>query len=46
MLTALGPKIGNRLSANIKSLRSITKFKEYIRVWSMGMEFRHFPNIS
>ena len=33
MLTAPGPKIGNRLSANIKSLRSITKFKEYIRRW-------------
>ena len=30
-LTALGPKIWNKLPTNIKSLTSITKFKEYIR---------------
>ena len=30
-LTALGPKICNNLPTNIKSLTSITKFKEYIR---------------
>ena len=30
-LTALGPKIWNKLLTNIKSLTSITKFKEYIR---------------
>ena len=33
-LTALGPKIWNKLSANIKSLTSITKFKEYTRMLS------------
>ena len=32
-LTALGPKIQNKLSANIKSLTSITKFEKYIRTW-------------
>ena len=32
-LTALGPKIWNKLPTNIKSLTSITKFKEYIRTW-------------
>ena len=32
-LTALGPKIWNKLHTNIKSLTSITKFKEYIRTW-------------
>ena len=32
-LTALGPKIWNKLPANIKSLTSIAKFKEYIRTW-------------
>ena len=30
-LTALGPKIWNKLTINIKSLTSITKFKGYIR---------------
>ena len=30
-LTALGPKIWNKLPTNIKSVTSITKFKEYIR---------------
>ena len=33
-LTALGPKTWNKLPANIKSLTSITKFKEYIKTWS------------
>ena len=32
-LTALGSKIWNKLPTNIKSLTSITKFKEYIRTW-------------
>ena len=32
-LTALGPKIWNKLPTNIKSLTSITKFKESIRTW-------------
>ena len=32
-LTGLGPKIWNKLSANIKSLTSITEFKEFIRTW-------------
>ena len=32
-LTALGPKKWNKLPTNIKSLTSITKFKEYIRTW-------------
>ena len=32
-LTALGPKIWNKLPTNTKSLTSITKFKEYIRTW-------------
>ena len=32
-LTALGPEIWNKLPTNIKSLTSITKFKEYIRMW-------------
>ena len=32
-LTALGPKILNKLPTNITSLTSITKFKEYIRTW-------------
>ena len=32
-LTALGSKIWNKLPANIKSLTSITKFKQYIRTW-------------
>ena len=32
-LTALGPKICNKLPTNVKSLTSITKFKEYIRTW-------------
>ena len=30
-LTALGPKIWNKLPTNVKSLTSITKFSEYIR---------------
>ena len=32
-LTALGPKIWNKLPTDIKSLASIIKFKEYIRTW-------------
>ena len=32
-LIALGPKIWNKLPTNIKSLTSITKFKEYVRTW-------------
>ena len=32
-LTALGPKIRNKLLTNIKSLTSITKFKEFVRTW-------------
>ena len=32
-LTALGPKIWNKLPINIKSLTPITKFKKYIRPW-------------
>ena len=33
-LIALGPKIWNQLPSNVKSLTSITKFKEYIRTWT------------
>ena len=32
-LTVLGPKIWNKLPRNIKSLTSITKFKEFIKTW-------------
>ena len=32
-LSALGSKIWNKFPTNIKSLTSITKFKEYIRTW-------------
>ena len=32
-LTAVGPKIRNRLPTSIKSVTSITKFKENIRTW-------------
>ena len=32
-LTALGPKIWNKLPINIKLLTPITKFKEYVRQW-------------
>ena len=32
-LTALRLKMWNKLPTNIKSLTSITKFKEYIRTW-------------
>ena len=32
-LTALGPKVWNKVPTNIKSLTSITKFKEYMRTW-------------
>ena len=32
-LTALGPKIWNKIPTNIQSLTSITKSREYIRTW-------------
>ena len=32
-LIALSPKIWNQLPSNVKSLTSITTFKEYIRTW-------------
>ena len=32
-LTALGPKISNKLPTNAKLLTYVTKFKEYIRTW-------------
>ena len=32
-LIALGPKTLNRFLSNVKSLTSITKFKEYTRTW-------------
>ena len=32
-LTALRPEIWNKLTTNIKSLTSITKFKEYVKTW-------------
>ena len=32
-LIALGPEIWNQIPSNVKSLTSITKFKEYIRIW-------------
>ena len=32
-LIASGPEICNQLISNVKSLTSITKFKEYIRTW-------------
>ena len=38
-LIALGPKIWNQLSRNVKFLTSITKFKEYIRTW-FGPSFK------
>ena len=30
---ALGPNMWNKLPTNVKSLTSITKFKEYIKTW-------------
>ena len=32
-LKVQGPKIWNQLTSNVKSLTSITKFKEYVRTW-------------
>ena len=32
-LTALGPKTWSQFLFNVKSLTSITKFKEYTRTW-------------